>query len=1010
MNINIRKELSFLFYIKNIALFIILICISVHIEAQKLIIDNHGHSGLVHDVIFIKGGKQLISASEDKTVRIWDVSDGSLIKTLRFQIGDGVDGKIYAAALDPTERYLFLGGFFDKAGGDPKNIGSIRVVDLQLGKISHTLKGHNNIINDLAISADGKWLATASADQTLGLWDISTIASSSSITARGFLKGHSGIIQSVDINQNGSRIVSGGTDGIVKAWNTADLSNITFIDGKVHLDKIRKVLFTPDGSKIISGSEDGDIVVWTNAGRFLSKLDNIPSAVNSLAVSKDNKYLVVFSRKGVVYNLDTETVITDFNYHDNAVSAAVFAPFKKFDEEEGLYLASAGGNDKNIFIWDALSGKPVRNLVGNGRGVFAVGFNTDENTTAFGQSNPTELLDDAPLEKTFNLTNLSLDPEKPNTKSFIRNKNKFLGHAIEKQSEQRINFGNNGVSVDELKDGIIRSYSFVNDYNEVVIGSTYSLKRFKPNGEFLNSYEGHLGETWAISEIEKQDRLLSSNSDQTIKIWNLSSGENLATLFITSKNEWVIWTPQGYYEASAGGEKYIGWHINKGAGSLAEYHDVSAFSKKFHRRDVVLKMLETGSFDKTATALNIQKQDVNKILPPKIKWTSPVNNYTTTTLSNYNLEVSISSAIDITQVKLFVNGRPLAIGDKLTSTGNTTNKTVSYSLKLSSEDMIGRRGFDVVPDEEEVVESSKEFQIRFFAANSIANGFSEDRTIIYKPDAKKPSVNTNQGNSEKREITKLETEDKEEIPLSNLYLVSIGISEFKNPQYNLNYADDDARAVSKIFKAQEGKMFNSVKTIDILNSYATREKILSTFHKLEEYTTPKDFVIIFIASHGLNKDNNFYILPHDGDSSNPRISCVDWRDFSDLIGNMPAKVLLLIDACHSGQLGANVGQSKVDNTEAVRELSSGEFGVVIMSASTGAESSLEHPDWGHGAFTLSIIEGLEQQKADVKKDGKIYLRELDFYLAERVRELTGGRQHPTTQKPSSISVLPLISY
>ncbi len=210
MDIDHKEKCFFLFEYKSVLCFLLFLSISLCSNAQKLIIDNHGHSGLVHDVIFIKGGKQLISASEDKTVRIWDVSDGSLVKTLRFQIGDGVDGKIYAAALDPTERYLFLGGFFDKAGGDPATIGSIRVVDLQLGKISHTLKGHKNIINDLAISADGKWLASASADQTLGLWDISTIASSNNIAARGFLKGHSGIIQSVDINQNGSRLVSGG--------------------------------------------------------------------------------------------------------------------------------------------------------------------------------------------------------------------------------------------------------------------------------------------------------------------------------------------------------------------------------------------------------------------------------------------------------------------------------------------------------------------------------------------------------------------------------------------------------------------------------------------------------------------------------------------------------------------------------------------------------------------------------------------------------------------------------
>jgi uncharacterized caspase-like protein len=99
-----------------------------------------------------------------------------------------------------------------------------------------------------------------------------------------------------------------------------------------------------------------------------------------------------------------------------------------------------------------------------------------------------------------------------------------------------------------------------------------------------------------------------------------------------------------------------------------------------------------------------------------------------------------------------------------------------------------------------------------------------------------------------------------------------------------------------------------------------------------------------------------------------------------------------------------------DNTEAVREIASGEYGVVIMAAATGAEYSLEHADWAHGAFTLSLIEGLEKRKADIRPDGIIYLRELDFYVAERVKDLTNDQQHPTTQKPSSISLMPVVKY
>lgn len=80
-----------------------------------------------------------------------------------------------------------------------------------------------------------------------------------------------------------------------------------------------------------------------------------------------------------------------------------------------------------------------------------------------------------------------------------------------------------------------------------------------------------------------------------------------------------------------------------------------------------------------------------------------------------------------------------------------------------------------------------------------------------------------------------------------------------------------------------------------------------------------------------------------------------------------------------------------------------------MAASTGDETSQEFESWGHGAFTLSVLEGLKEGKADIKDDMTIFLRELDFYVSERTLELTNGQQHPTTQKPSSISRFPIIN-
>ena len=246
----------------------------------------------------------------------------------------------------------------------------------------------------------------------------------------------------------------------------------------------------------------------------------------------------------------------------------------------------------------------------------------------------------------------------------------------------------------------------------------------------------------------------------------------------------------------------------------------------------------------------------------------------------------------------------------------------------------------------------------------------------------------------------------------NLYLLSIGVSQHSDPAYRLSFADKDALAIADLYLNQKGKLFKDVFDKTLTNEQATRNNILEAFYWLEKNATQKDVVLIFIASHGINEKDRFYILPYDGEPDRIRITGVDWLDFSDVLGNLPSKVLVFIDACHSGKLGANLlaERGRTDLLEAIRALATEENGVVIMAASTGKEYSFESPEWRHGAFTLALLDGLKDGEADLNKDGIINIREIDYFVAERVKELTKGKQHPTTQKPSVVAEFPLLLY
>ena len=95
-----------------------------------------------------------------------------------------------------------------------------------------------------------------------------------------------------------------------------------------------------------------------------------------------------------------------------------------------------------------------------------------------------------------------------------------------------------------------------------------------------------------------------------------------------------------------------------------------------------------------------------------------------------------------------------------------------------------------------------------------------------------------------------------------------------------------------------------------------------------------------------------------------------------------------------------------DITRIVNELIDAENGAIVFSASTSRQSSLENPAWGHGAFTLAIIEGLSG-KARYGSDLKVTCKSLDYYITKRVKQLTGGAQSPTTNFPPNVEDFPI---
>jgi WD40 repeat protein len=135
-------------------------------------LDTKGHTGLIWDIIITKSG-ELISASVDKTIRVWDIKSGKEKRKILGEIGAGAEGTVFAIALSSDEQYLAVGGFLAKGGGvDDDKVGSIRIYNYKSGQLLKVLKSHTNIVNDLSFSNDDKFLISGSADKTAKIWNV----------------------------------------------------------------------------------------------------------------------------------------------------------------------------------------------------------------------------------------------------------------------------------------------------------------------------------------------------------------------------------------------------------------------------------------------------------------------------------------------------------------------------------------------------------------------------------------------------------------------------------------------------------------------------------------------------------------------------------------------------------------------------------------------------------------------------------------------------------------------
>lgn len=323
-------------------------------EKQSAVMVLRGHQDIVYSVAITPDGKRAVSASSDRTLKVWDLASGRCTDTFK-----GHEEKVYGVAVTPNGKCAVSGSVS----------GTLKVWDLMFGSCTATLEGHKETVFSVDITPDGKRVVSGSLAGILKVWDLS------SGKCLATMEGHTESVGewAVKVTPDGKHIVSGSYDNTLMMWEIATGACVARLEG--HTNGVNSLAITPDGTTLVTGSNDQTLKIWDiKRVPYQFYYDNDTDFVGmqiGFPIGPDGKPVLfgTYDQKLVMSDLVTVQCRATWEGHTGSIYGIAVTPNGK--------RVISGSEDKTLKVWALETGHCIATLEGHAAEVYGVAVTPD---------------------------------------------------------------------------------------------------------------------------------------------------------------------------------------------------------------------------------------------------------------------------------------------------------------------------------------------------------------------------------------------------------------------------------------------------------------------------------------------------------------------------------------------------------------------------------------------------------------------------------------------------------